>query len=306
MRYSEIITEQYLLEKISLGSVGRQLRNNIISQLPDEIFKQYKNEYDEIPFYQLKSNPSARSTIDHKEGRMIVRMWIGMYIRRTLTQVAQQQTPSTMLTVKFEQIVALGDYNHPKQCINLNSKFLDSIVNAVYNKLYNSFVDSNFKIIKLSSSELGVDFYVTDMIETFVHELTHAQQFTRAGKLKNIYRSYLIKSKQQFEKVMAEVENSVHKNNAYLSSPEEIGAFAQDTAYRLCTPMLHTDANFQKEYVTHLMKQLSTSGTPYFSLAQSNNPILQKSARRFLKKVYQELADTLEQITNNTQQTGLD
>lgn len=296
MRYSEIITEQQLLEKISLGTVGRKLRQQILALLPDHIHRYYKQAYKQMPFYHTYTT-QADTREDPAPGIELVKKWIGTFLKDQMSRVMNQQTAGRAGygSAFFDELPSntAGRWSVPN--IKISQSYLDELATVIYHQLSDSFGDTGGEIIKLDMSNYGISGKINTIVSIFVHELTHALQTSSAGR-DDTYRSYMVKSKKQFWEIMRRSTGDLFKNKVYLSSPEEIGAFAQNTAYDMIKEVLDDEPEWQVIYITDLIKNLSLSITPYRTFIGEVGPIAKKVVQRFLKRVYQELDDSRDTI----------
>lgn len=297
MRYSEIITEQQLQEKISLGATGRRMRASIIKNLTQILNDRYQKHLTSMPFHVLATDPNAQVKPANQSMALTrTAAWIREYLEQTLGDQMRGilQNKHGYSDVRFGNIApALGQWSKPN--ILIDSRLISKMTQQVYDRFYMSFEDAGYKLVPMSAEQLRIVPMINEIVSVYLHELTHAEQWGRAGR-DDIYRSYMTRTKQEFYDIMRSSLDELWKEKVYLASPEEIGAFAQNTAYELYQSILSDHPEYQIEFITGLMQNLTATVGQYHRMRKDTDPKAKKIVNRFLKKVYQELDDARDEI----------
>jgi len=147
-------------------------------------------------------------------------------------------------------------------------------------------------------------------VTTLIHEIGHFIQISRQLHYqKNVdaleYRSYLMKDKKKFAELMKNKDTD-YKFKLYYASPQEIAAYAQESAYGIILEILGTvlDSSLEnKDSVRDVLFKLDqailglSNNTTSYQIIQTYRDFFYKPAnkkefaiyKRFIKIVYQQL-----------------
>ena len=128
----------------------------------------------------------------------------------------------------------------------------------------------------------------------FLHELTHAIQ-VQHGQRYEYKHGYVEKDKEKFftalvQEVFDTPEEEARANEIYRSQPDEIAAYGQQKAVELINGIYKLPKNEQLHGIDIFLKDIASRAKhEYSDFYGRSEPGYEKSYRRFLKSVYQEL-----------------
>jgi hypothetical protein len=290
----KLIQELMLLEKISVTSLGTQVRQTILKDVGGKIMTFYKKNLKDFPFYVYKKDPDAVG-VSNEEGYKLCNAFIETYLVNYLTIETRKAMDTHRAKCIFAEMKSAdGEYDHDVTTIRINQNYIPVLGKAIYNSFSNHWFDTGFE--EQSSFEVGdYDFSgpITRVVEIWTHEITHGLQFIRSRMGILTYRSYFEKDKNKFYNILRGASNT----KEYLGSPEEIGAFASETVYGIMKDIDDEDLDYQIIAISDLIKYSSgAAGTRYRRFMDSKDPKEQKVLRRFIKKVYMELDDRRDEL----------
>lgn len=296
MRLHEILNE-----RLSTSAIGDEAFKEMSVQLPKLLNSWYKYNVQELPFYAYKDNPDAR--VENIKGVALLTNRLGRWVDEILTIVAKRHVGKKDLGpdlgkrdayVAFDKLddTTNGAYYPNWHGIKIDTKFIKPFAEKAYQRMYDSFADNNYEVyppFEERYAEYDFAEYMRALCRVFVHELTHAQQNERTPGTKHDYHSYVVKNNQEFYKAIKK-ELGNWDDEAYLGSPQEVDAFAQDFVYHHLRYNIGEEPENQVLYIDDIMKGLDFE-IPFsrYGKMTSDRPGVQKAKRRFIKKVYQEL-----------------
>lgn len=301
-----------VVERISTSAVGDEAFKELAVNLPKLMNSWYKHNAQQLPFYAYKKDPEAR--IDSTKGIALVTNKIGRWVDEILTVVANRHVGGKDLGTELGKRDAYvtfdkldqgtnGAYYPSWHAIKIDTQFIKPFAEKAYNVMYSSFADNNYEVYPpFDESDYEFTDYYRNICKVFVHELIHAQQNERTPGAKWNYSSYVIKNAKKFHQSISK-ELGNWDDQAYLGSPQEIEAHAQDFVYDQLKWNIGEEPENQLIYVQDIMKGLNDDFK--FSRYRNMNgdrPGVQKAKQRYLKKVYQELDARKEAIEKQISQ----
>ncbi len=132
---------------------------------------------------------------------------------------------------------------------------------------------------------------IGQLTKIFIHELTHSVQLHTA-KSDDYAHSYIERDKLKFYTAILDPKTQ-HDIDIYLGQPEEISAHAQELVSDLGTKLYEKPKREQLKIINQFFKDIQTNSIkhPYTHMASSKDPTMRLVFRRFLKQLYQELAE---------------
>ena len=283
MKVSELLTE-----KISVSSIGTEMLRKLRTEFPKKLGDWYVQHAKSLPFYIYADDQDAHVSQEARLAAIDTIKPVVSYLVRT-PLIAETRKLTHILTsqVEFQKLAdsTAGHYDYSKHLIVINSKQLDALAKTAYDEMEQSFFDNNFEVYgRFDDSRMYG--HLEEIVEIWVHELVHALQFSRS-KIDMPYRSYLEKSRQKFHDL---ISDGIH-DAAYLGSPEEIEAFAQEEAFNALLMVQGEDLENQLIFISDILTYLGDPQTNRYQskFGDSKDPKEIKVKQRFLKKVYQEL-----------------
>lgn len=290
------LIRELLAEQISTSALGSELRSTILKELPKYVGMQYRGHYKEMPFYAYVKD-SDIPTPDDTKGKELVKEWITGWLetkmveicRRNLKRADREVSEYKVKFAKFASKTTNGSCDSTNRLIKINEKYLTQMIDGVYSELHDSFVDTGYEVIQPTLERC--DHIIQKIASIFVHEIAHAFQDIRNNHvgLSDSYRSYIEKNKKKFHEIVSKDEKTVGEDKAYLGSPEEIDAFAQQAAYDMIKDFDFEDDYDQAALIADAMKWLDARYTRYASIHGTKDRTEQKILKRYYKKLYKEL-----------------
>lgn len=198
----------------------------------------------------------------------------------------------------------------------LTEKMASALIDAVFDATYIEVPDESQLIQTMMDQLLRADynlFYesvnkiVSEITSVFIHELTHVIQYKKENSAKmqaQGYRSYIEPDKKKFYKSVGRINAGTADDadfNAYLGSPQEIAAFAQQEALSYIESNdVHeiTDLEELLDFKDKLHSYGLGSRLRYTSFNRFKNPENKTEYiifKRFSKLVYQEVVNYVDQ-----------
>ena len=313
--YAKELSSSQITEAMNVSSMGRKLRTYLNVELPKWILSNYRRDYKLMPFYQFKLNPNIPNP-NPQPGKELVKEWLEVWIKDKLVRFARESLIDAGIgdaaKNPFDHIRAVKfiDYskNNPKDhaggkwhlydaYISINENLLTKLVVEIYNSLEDHFIDVGFELpTNLTISDLRVEDIIGEIADILVHEVTHVHQDVRAN-YKASGKSYLTNQK-KYKKIMQQALDTPGRHDIYLSSPDEIEAFSQDTAHKILRAMdlEDEDVDYVIDSMEGAIKWLHSYDTHYNKFSKSTNYKEYTIFKRFLKKVYLELTARLDDV----------
>lgn len=205
--------------------------------------------------------------------------------------------------------------------IELNTDFIYKIVDELVPSLLQSILDQIydeenmfddfFSFIKNKQLQMQVvdkglvQRTVDDIASTFIHELVHIRQHIpqlQKGRDETEYRSYLDKTKGEFNRIISSPQDSpeVKKRywDLYISSPQEIAARAHQAAIKIIkdtslNKVQDLDDLPNKNDVLDLVNQYAQE-----QFKSPENPKENKVFNRYIKLIYREVSTYYDNLKN--------
>ena len=162
---------------------------------------------------------------------------------------------------------------------------------------------SNFLLNEIFEKiQQGVDAIINVVTHELVHTTQHGRQFEKGrGPFEIEYRSYLDKNKGEFYKLHA--KDDWYKNpramELYYASPQEMPAFAHEIALYIIRAYDFPNMTSLEEIPTVDSKDIVYAMSRYPEIAKfakSEDPRVRKVYQRYIKLVYTEVANYIEQL----------
>lgn len=294
--------KQFLTERISTASIGRTVQKLIYNLFPKELEKFYKENVKHMSWFHYEKDPDYKiSEAERKEDKKRTREYFEKFLKNIYEEEGNKEMKKwngrfNGFRVWFEipernQGKADGVWYGSVRNMFINPKYMDDLVEAINDYLYQGFMDSGYDRSINCQLSTRMEDPLHRINEIFVHELAHAYQTHQEHEgAQSTYRSYLLKDKKKF---YAYLDGAMQYKGFYYASPQEIEAFAQETVHRALHHTNHEDLDYEVQYLEDLIKYFDSTVNDnderYKSMKDTNNKILQKVRKRFLKKVYVEL-----------------
>jgi len=305
--------KQFLTEKISTSGLGRTITRKIWAELPKESEKFYEKTIKQFSFYVYKKDPDTNIAKDQREkDRELVSKWLEQYLRDIFETVGNEffknwEHRRNGVKVWFEKIKDKhnGEWWRNTRNIFINRKFLDTLTNQFVEDFSQAFLDSGYDEQVRLDLPSGADSTLEQIIEIFVHEITHAHQDYRVKKdnVQTTY-SYLIKNKKKYYE-MIDKEIGEHWE-AYLANPKEIEAFAQELVHRMLKHSNLDEPEYEmlaiKDFLDDFEASVKWDSGYYEKFKGSDKRVFIKTRQRFLKKVYKELHQRYDDIKKEVEE----
>lgn len=203
-------------------------------------------------------------------------------IKPILTDYAKDIT-NTDVTIQFKSLPqGTGQYIEDTNTITISPKVLSKLITL----LYKHFTD------KIDTSEIAT--IIGYLTSVFLHEVTHATQVSH-GQRYEYKHGYIEKDKIKFFTALVQgefksEEEKIRAHEIYKSQPDEIAAYAQETASDLINKIHNLPAVEQVTAIDVFLKEVPKQST-YSDFKNRSEPGYEKVYRRYLKSIYQHLAD---------------
>jgi len=176
-----------------------------------------------------------------------------------------------------------GSYLEENNTINMTTKLIANLITIKINQLSG---DTDF--------ENALTAIVNKMAMIFLHELTHALQ-VQQGQRYEYKHGYIEREKVKFftalvQDKFATTDEEIKAREIYKSQPDEIAAYGQQAAVELINKIYKLPTDEQLQGINIFLKNIASRSThDYSKMRGRTEPGYEKSYRRFLKSVYQEL-----------------
>ena len=188
------------------------------------------------------------------------------------------------INIRFSKLKkGTGKYLEETNTILITTKLITNLVILKFNQL---------------KGEIGfeneITYIINRMTMIFLHELTHAIQ-VQHGQRYEYKHGYVEKDKEKFftalvQEVFDTPEEEARANEIYRSQPDEIAAYGQQKAVELINGIYKLPKNEQLHGIDIFLKDIASRAKhEYSDFYGRSEPGYEKSYRRFLKSVYQEL-----------------
>ena len=313
-----------LIEAISYTIEKDKIKHSILSALVSSLERTKRSVIHEINSGRIKDPvhntlPSIFSYMQSLFPHAIKQNLLKLYSKE----------PYYLRNVDF---VSLGRAHGQAEGVNIKlSK--QTIANILYialtnmnNKFTSRLIDSNGRanmevfdhMFTDAHKSKDIDNIISQLTSTIIHELVHvkqhAQQFLYAPSDKQLeYRSYLNKDKNKFWDAIKKLETQEHFD-MYHASPQEITAFAHNLAIELIdtvTKGLSIDDIIERDAGNFVIKRLKrvlsdasnyeqmSTYSRYRSFNQPSNEKQYKIFKRFMKLVYKEITNYINELQDN-------
>ena len=317
---------EILIEAISVTHIADSIRQGILDELGFAVRQMYykKKNIPEWVIDEVNYNNDFHEIIPYLRDFMYiqVRVRVSAVIQDVLSKIPNLQHPGKV-EVRF---VSLPD-NVSGQVSNLTmflaNRFLMRITNLlvehwIETTLDNidntgSVVDQLFRQALATDIALPDHVYsveIDDLISTVIHEAVHIVQHDRqqhrppptSGTDKDTpsleYRSYLERNPEKFAKVLDKVTSGTYDTDSaykiYRASPQEIAAFAHQSAYSVIKSLGIDFLSLDKirKVNSKLPTLLARYGDTVFK--GTKDPVELKVYKRFMKLMSQEVLSRIE------------
>lgn len=289
---------ELIYEAISVTQVGFDVQEEIKNKLPLALSNWVERNIQRLSMAALAQDYNA--SINNEADTELIEEFLRFFLSNILTRKCQAVTNSSRSTVSFDELPNNINGQEYNGSIVINEKYLMKLSVAVQNVVYEYYVNNGYTVVPIEWHNLADAVYpfTAPIARIFVHELTHVEQHARSyTKTATGYRSYLERDKRKFYDMIKKGEHGA----AYLTSPQEIAAFAQDHAYSMLEIISdeRTPLRDKIDILISVMKELSSRSSRYDDPAlNKSDKIHAYSINRFLKRVYQELSKHLDQLKN--------
>lgn len=204
-------------------------------------------------------------------------------IKPILTYHAKQIT-DTDVTIQFKSLAqGTGQYIEDTNTITIAPKVIAKLISL----LFKHYTD------KIDTSDINI--IINHITSVFLHEVTHATQVSH-GQRYEYKHGYIEKDKIKFFTALIQnefksEEEQIRAREIYKSQPDEIAAYAQETASDLIGKIHKLSPQEQSTAINVFLKEISKQSIPYSDFKGRSEPGYEKVYRRYLKSIYQHLDD---------------
>ena len=201
-----------------------------------------------------------------------------------LTKFAKDKNDNDV-QVKFGSLQkGTGKFDEETNTITITSKLLSSSIKLLFN---------HYTGESPSNTDTLIQHIVNRIVTIFSHELVHASQNVKGHKYE-YKRGYIEPDKLKFFTALVKdqfnsPEEKQRTMDVYKSQPDEISAYATETASDLIYNIYKLPIDEQKVAIDVFLKTVSNH--TYSEFKGRIEPEYKKVYRRYLKLIYQELAD---------------
>ena len=259
--------KELLIERISLSTLSPDI-NNTLHRAIIEVF-----------------NTSPQTPVSKMDMQFMVKyntLFVNA-IKPILTHYAKQIT-NTDVNIQFKSLAqGTGQYLEDSNTITIAPKVIAKLISLL------------FKHYTDKINEADVNTIINHLTSVFLHEVTHAKQVSH-GQRYEYKHGYIEKDKIKFftALIQDEFKSEEEKTRAreiYKSQPDEIAAYAQETASDLIGKIHKLSPQEQSTAISVFLKEISKQPIPYSDFKGRTEPGYEQVYRRYLKSIYQHLDD---------------
>ena len=298
-----------LSEAISTTTLRNPLKREIHNEILDSTHQMYYKEPKLDP--QVKEEANKHVSLSKVMG--IVRDWLKVELKVRISagieSIIKAHTEIDS-QVRFEDMKTGGYASTIDMAIN--KSHIDNIAKEICDQLYqmtldnveneHEIVETMFRCFKeatirdLYGRGSNLEKLIGGLVSVVLHELTHVIQHSqqyKKGRTSTEYRSYLEPNKEKFHASVGKMSTgdaSTEDYRLYRGSPQEIAAFAQETALHFINDMF-LDEVTKPEEVQEFRQEIPKLLNHYVNkeFSDPSNPMEYAVFKRFNKLMYQEV-----------------
>lgn len=305
-----------LSEAISITPMRNPLKREIHNEILDSTHQIY--------FKEPKLDPKVKEEINRGGSLSVIGPTVKGWLKEQLTVRVASGIEDIIKAhldvdsqVKFEDIKTSGYASNID--IGLSNAYVNNIANEIWNQLYevtmdnvqneNEKVETMFQCYKdadirdLYGKSSKLEKLINDLVLTTIHEITHIAQNSaqfKSGRVNKEYRSYFEPNKEKFYASIGRLnkgEGTEEDYRLYRGSPQEVAAFAQETALNFINDMF-LDQDISPEEVIEFRNEIPKLLNHYVNkqFNDPSNPMEYAVFKRFNKLMYQEVIRYVDEL----------
>jgi hypothetical protein len=211
--------------------------------------------------------------------------------------------PNRYIIDIVDNIINYIMYNLQKALPDRNKKPNNKTVavyreNLILERLLN-IMSKNSAIMQCIEQQPTIDNSIKKLSSLFIHELVHLRQnYIQHMQGRNAddfeYRSYLDKTPGEFNKLTRLKDRSERWKELYITSPQEMNAFAHNIALNIINDYGLSDPEIELPSQKEMLDKITSYVKKHYD--KNNTPIDQPTYKRYIKQTYTVLKDYLEHI----------